>query len=448
MMAGDNGGTEDRVRIVNSLYEGPGPSSGFPVPEPPAADDEILRGESTAMPRRRHAMKEKPPPGMAVLTVSPQRPADDGSPQFALEGTCHCSPRVPLGTYGRPDLDLGTNLEPGGPQPAKFLDGMGNWSYTKTEVREWLNLHRHRHQGKFELVIRDVTAYRIPWELLQVPANQEFGLGGGYLGALLTVTRWVALKPQRPEYVKPFDAPTPYQAAGPVVAYIASDMEHDRDLLGDFDVDAAASMWHLFSNLAGESGTTGAVAMVYVACHSEFGDNPDDCALDRFTLGRATLFDDNLPRLRAQPTLVFLNGCRTGSVGFDVSRYNDRAVRGFAVVFLQSSAAGVLATTGAVGNEEAGKFAESLFAQLRADRSLSVARAVGRLRADAGKEIIRLLRADPELFAEGELDERLLPLLYSFMYVYYGSPWLLMSIASRGGSGEPGEQGRAGSGAE
>ena len=82
-------------------------------------------------------------------------------------------------------------------------------------------------------------------------------------------------------------------------------------------------------------------------------------------IGRATQFNDDLIQLREQATLVFLNGCHTGSVGIDLGTYNDGALRGFAKVFLRSGAAGVLATTGAVGRDEARVLADDLLKHLR-----------------------------------------------------------------------------------
>ena len=80
---------------------------------------------------------------------------------------------------------------------------------------------------------------------------------------------------------------------------------------------------------------------------------------------------------------MFLNGCHTGSVGIDLGTYNDDALRGFAKVFLRSGAAGVLATTGAVGRDEARVLADNLLKHLKSHPELSVAEAVRQLRRDA-----------------------------------------------------------------
>ena len=446
-MAGGDDLDEGRGRYFSALYGGPQPSVEPSAQSPPVTVDDLALGDSRDMIPSPPAMSESPPDGMALIIVYQQRETAKGEPQFGLKVRCYCSqdPLLDLGVAcGRPNLDLGTNIAPGGPQPADFLDRMGNWSYDQNKLAEWLSLHRHLHQDRLELVIRDDTGYRIPWELFWSPSVGTSRVSDDYLGAALTVTRWLNLKSYRPQSVKQVDHPTPYQAAGPVLAYIDEDMRHDEGLLADFEVEPAGSMQQLFNKLADERG--GALAMVYVACHGEFSDDPDDCRLGRFPLGRATRRSDRLPRLSRQATLVFLNGCHTGSVGVDVSNYNDGAVRGFAVVFLRSGAAGVLATTGAVGRAEAGELAGTLFQRLRADSSRPVAEVLRQFRAAAAEEIAELL--DDELPTDDAqriaLDRTLLPLLYPFMYVYFGSPRMLMSIAARGDAAEPGEHGGTG----
>jgi CHAT domain-containing protein len=377
---------------------------------------------------------------MAELIVWKQESADGNPPRFRFRVTCCCGPFEDLDDeVGRPDLDLGRNIAPGGPTPSEFLDAVGEWSYEKGELTQWLNEHRHRHGDELQLVVWDNSELRIPWELFWLPDNQELGLSDGHLGALLTVTRWVTMNPYKPKNVRRFEDPKPYRASGPVLAYIAETMEHDREMLRDFVVRDARSMEHLFKILRGKEtlpGKPAELAMVYVACHGEFSDDAGRCVLGRYPLGRAHRLNDGLPMLRDQATLVFLNGCRTGALGVDTRRYNDGALRGFAAVFLRCGAAGVLATTGAVGMEEARALAKDLIDHLRENRDLTVADAVRQLRAKAAEAMPALL--DTELSGDDlrAAEEELLPLLYPFMYVYFGSPRMLMSLAEDSGTGE------------
>jgi hypothetical protein len=454
---------ENRVTYINALYGGPQPSADFSAQPSSVPGVEILPGESRTMPRRFAAMSQKPPPGMAELVVSPQEPTDQGLPRFAVQGTCHCSPVVDLGVYEKPDLELGTSLALHGPTPASFLDEMDTWSFTVDVLRKWLNQHRHKHRGQLELVIRDVTRCSIPWELLRLPFWEECGLPAGYLGAVLTVTRFLPLHPQQPEFAASRDSSAPAPGTGLVVAHIDDDMGHDRNLLRGFRVEPADdSVQQLFRKLAGRGEPAD---IVYVACYAEFGDTPYNNVLGGFTFGRATRSNDVLPRVRMRPAEVFLNGCRMGADDLDVRQYNDLALGGFAILFLQAGAAGVLANAGAVGAGGAGELAEALFTQLRAKRGLSVTQAVRLLRADAAKKIAELLDGDTEDDggSDGDhqendghqedddsgdevSDDTLRPLLYPFLHVCYSSPRLLKSNAAGGGSGGTREQGPAGSG--
>jgi hypothetical protein len=119
--------------------------------------------------------------------------------------------------------------------------------------------------------------------------------------------------------------------------------------------------------------------------------------------------------------------------------YNDGALRGFAEVFLRAGAAGVLATTGAVGDDLARTVAGDLFAHLELNPGLPVAEAVRQLREQAAKLIAAELNQTGLSEAERQAaDLRLLPLVYRFMYVYYGSPRLLLSLVR--GTGLPGPE--------
>jgi hypothetical protein len=171
--------------------------------------------------------------------------------------------------------------------------------------------------------------------------------------------------------------------------------------------------------------------MVYVACRSDFCDDPKRCVLGGFHLGLAALFSDNLPKLRAQPTLVFLNGCRTDVVGIDIRKYNGEALRGFAEVFLRSGAAGVLAATGALDEEQAKKLPDTLIRYLGRHRELSVPDGLRHRRAAAARRLRKLLFDEQQ-----HEDDELLEHLYPFMYVYFGSPRMSLPLAEGAGTGE------------
>lgn len=407
--------------------------------------EEISRADTMDNLHRNTDDREGLPDGMALLRVY-KRESSNGEPCFGFEVHCFCADVRIFDnlTYGRPDLAINDNIEKKGPPPGEFLTQLRIWSSQKGELTRWLYNHRSEH-GELKLVVWDDTGYRIPWELLWLPPKPgKPGPEPGFLGALLTVTRRVTTHVAFPEIMRSPTDPAPCRACGPVTAYFADDMASDKALFTDYVVDSVASMEALFANLATQPE---ALSMVYVACHGTFSNRPDEFVLGGMPYGRAVEFDYNLPRLRTD-ALVFLNSCVSGLESVDTGKYNDRAQRGFAEVFLCSGAAGVLATTGAVGKDEARMLADRLFKHLKTDPELSVAEAVRRLRAQALDE----MNKNPQWFLSdlsgderNAADKALLPLLYPFMYVYFGSPWLLVSPSERqrpAGTGDAGGAGR------
>ena len=419
-----------------------------PIEQPRSEQhEEIARaGQMEDLSERNEDPLEGLPDGMALLRVY-KRESSNGAPCFGFAVYCFCEGVKIFDnlTYARPNLAINDNIKEKGPPPGEFLRQLRIWSAQKGELTRWLYEHRSDH-GKLKLVVWDDTGYRIPWELLWLPSKPgATGPEPGFLGAVLTVTRRVSTHVAFPEIMRTFADPVPCQACGPVATYFADDMTSDEELFTDYVVDPVASMEALFANLATQPE---ALSMVYVACHGTFSDRPDEFVLGGLPYGRAVEFDYDLPRLRTQPALVFLNSCVSGLESVDTGKYNDGAQRGFAEVFLCSGAAGVLATTGAVGKNEARVLAGKLLKHLRTDPGLSVAEAVRQLRA----QVLDEMNKNPQWFLSGlsaaernAADKALLPLLYPFMYVYFGSPWLLVSPSERQRPAGTGDHGGTGS---
>jgi len=392
------------------------------------------------------------PPGTALLRIY-DRDLPSGESCFGYE-VHSCCTEVKIfddRRYGRPDIAFHDNTALGGPLPVEIFNQMLNWSKQQGLLIRWLHFRRSRHPD-LKLVIWDSTPYRIPWEMLWLsPPEGNTGPERGFLGAVVEVTRQFKLNGPFPELMRTSEIPAPYQSSGPVAAYIDPRMSLDRTLFTDLTLDdEIESMEDLFASLAGKPGASGEpresgpVALVYVACHGTFGDRPEECVLDDFPYtSTADYDDDELFRLRVEPTLVFLNGCETGLVGVDVRKYNDGALRGFAEVFLRAGAAGVLATTGAVGTSDARVLAGKLLSWLKANPGLPVAEGVRQLRAEALAEYKRnrwWLRSKLSPSQRYEANVRLLPLLYPFMYVYFGGPWMVAND-QLSDAGEPVETG-------
>jgi len=379
-------------------------------------DEELVRVRTVD--RLSHLDKDtqrKLPHGMAELIVFPLDPKDL-SKGFGLRGSSCCSRardvHDPQRVNGEPKLSLDREIAVGGTLPDLFVLRMNNWSDEQVILTDWLNERRRRH-GRLELVVWDDTGFRIPWELLWLPPNSADGeSAGNRLGAVATVTRWLSLRPSAdaPGRVKTWLNSVPYQARGGVVYYIAAGMKHDETLFSRSMVEPATSMRDLFTKLRTRAPSS-ELAMVYVACHGEFSGNADDCVLGGFPLGLTTELNHDLIRVSERDTFVFLNGCNTGSIAMDrldKGTYNDGALRGFAKFFLLSGAAGVLATTGAVRNDDAGYLARDLLACLKEHPELSVADAVRQLRANAAAEMTWDLFLDhPSPDAREQANEKL-----------------------------------------
>jgi hypothetical protein len=374
----------------------------------------------------RPSMRGRLPKGMAELLVYPTGDSEN----FGLLGACGDKLVEPLGAAGRPELDLNSlALQLEREQPVISLPKFGSWSREKKELVDWLNRLRgdaERDSTELELVVWDDTGFRIPWELFWL-SDPEKRRNPNILGALMTVTRWLTIRTSN--IVQDFTK-DPGQASGPIAAYVHKDMADDMQLFRDFEVEYANSMGDLLTRLGDQNGA--ALAMVYAACDGEFGDRPGQSHLGWLLLENANMAADyGFDRLHNRQTLVFLNACASGPVGEDRQTYNDGALRGFPKMFLETGAAGVLATAAPIENNFARQAAEDLFQLLRAKPSLPVARAVRELRQQAARSLDRRIwLSDIPAREQLEANKTLAAVLRWSMYLYYGSPRMTISFTS------------------
>ncbi|GGW50227.1 CHAT domain-containing protein [Streptomyces xantholiticus] len=359
------------------------------------------------------------PEGMAILVVLPVR-SPGGEWGFRMRGHCCCGAQQDFPAYDRPDIALAKLVAKGGKAPSEVLATMRSWSSRRRELTRWLDDRRCAHGDSLELVIWDETGYGIPWELFWLSPQPGSGRRAGWLGGVVTVTRWLSICTDWPVVRDYWSA---HECAGPVASYVADDMRHDDRLLEQFSLEPLAGIPALPKALA--SG--GPLGMVYLACHGTFGSDLSTCELDKVKL--LLLHPERFDRLMTAATFVFLNACHSGRLIAERGVFADPGQSGFSEVFLRSGAAGVLATSGEIGDEEAHQMADQLLAVLRDRPTTPVAVALRELRA----EIAQVTPMDL-LGIEGlEEQKQLLPLLYRFMYVYYGSPRTVVALTPRGG---------------
>jgi hypothetical protein len=378
----------------------------------------------------RPKMRWRLPKGMAALLVYRQGESE----RFELLGAYGHKQVEPLGGARKPGFDfnsLAVQLE----QTVVICLEMASWSREKRELVDWLNRARtdaERDSTDLELVVWDDTGFHIPWELFWLP-DPLTPRPPSFLGALVTVSRWLTVT--RSDIVHDFTKDLG-QATGPVAAYVyegakpGDGMGRDKQLLMDLRVEYADSMWDLLTSLRDLHRE--ALAMVYAACHGEFGDEPGASRLGGLLLESASMLGDaGFGRLHNRKTLVFLNACASGPVGEDRGRYNDGALRGFPKMFMETGAAGVLATAAPIKDDFAHEAARDLLELLRLNPRLPVARAVRDLRRIAADRLPDdIWRTGIPARQQEAANETLLPILYWFMYLYYGSPRMAISFAS------------------
>ena len=421
---------ETTAGILNAVCKGDGKlSRQAPAQEPPTANDAIPPAAPLPLERLRPGMKGRLPKGMAELVVYPT----GGGNSFGLTGAYGDELARELGGAGKPGFDynsLAIQLE----QPVDSVTQVASWSREEGRLNDWLNrftLDAERDPAEFALVVWDNTGFRIPWELFWL-TDPDLRRRPNFLGALVTVTRWLDLRPLR--FVQDFTQDAG-RANGSVAAYLYEHpdpdvgMARDKELLRHFQVTYEDRMSDLLTSL--QSRDDAALALVYVACHGEFADGPGGCKLGGLTLESASMqADEGFRRLHDRRTLVFLNACASGPVGQDSGRYNDGALRGFPKMFLETGAAGVLATAAPIESDFAHQVARGLFERLRPDPGLPVAAAVRDLRREAVDSLPKgIWRTDISPRQLEAANATVQPVLYWFMYLYYGSPRMAVSFA-------------------
>jgi CHAT domain len=173
--------------------------------------------------------------------------------------------------------------------------------------------------------------------------------------------------------------------------------------------------------------------LVFLACHGIIGEDIRMSALGSQTdasqrwrmLEMRTM---QLRLLRASRCIVFINACHSGRLKTDEKYLRDGFRRGFAERFLAKGAHGVMGTLGAVGDVYAGRIARDLLDAALQAPEVPLATHLSRLRADV---VVKLRNADalPGTDENRPIKQDLLLLfIYTFMYVYYGSPCTLLRM--------------------
>jgi hypothetical protein len=335
---------------------------------------------------------------------------------FRVRGTNLAAelPWVSGSRYGRPNLALARMTGTEDPElPLDIIEIMREWSRTHDEIIDWINGLRPLFGDELRLVIWDDTGFDFPWELIWLQEVPQDGLPGGWLGGLVSVSRWTRIyKDERNPY-----SDDPAHCSGNVVAYIDEAMIGDYTALRNYGCQPENEISDIAAFLQRMADTKAQFALVYMATHGQYGTKWTALKL---ASKRITELRDKFRALRTWPGLVFLNACHSGQL-IDDPAFGDHLLRGFAELFLSEGAVGVIATLGKVGDQYGREVAERVVDMLAGIGNTPVSVAMRDLRAQAAEE-------KPE---SSDDPRELLPFLYTFMYIYYGNPSTTIRLSRR-----------------
>lgn len=388
---------------------------------------------------------KEPPAGIGGTDARPYDRLDEGfavlrvvraEGAYELQGWCGDltvaasagSTRVPA-----PDISL-RNARRDGEYPSEILRGIQLWSENQDQLAKWINAIRARHGDALRLIVWDDTGYDLPWELFWVPPDRQHGLRAGLLGALLAMVRWTTVHDVGQDLPRATG-----DCRGGVLGYLHEEMADDGSVFKPYAHQLHRRMTPFLRELDTSADRIG---LVYMGCHGTYGPT-----VMRLTLGGRTWAELNgqtMGVLRTDSSLVCLNACHSGTF-VDNSGQGERALRGFAELFLRKGAGGCIVTAGQVGDQEARGLVRSLVGEVAARPHRPVAESLRRFRARAVEEFGSLAAIPMVRNDDGNVDnvgqKRVLRLLYAFMFQYYGHPLTTVRLTAGEGNGTRGGSG-------
>ncbi|BAZ21097.1 hypothetical protein NIES4073_19750 [Kalymmatonema gypsitolerans NIES-4073] len=332
----------------------------------------------------------------------------------------------------QPNISLG-KLVQDRERLAEIAGIIGFCSFRKPQIRQlldWLIDLRKKleHTGQhLYLLIADHTDFEIPWEMLKLSENE-------HLGTAITTARWQYIcsdeKAEGRENLLLDVKPDACQ--GSIMSYVnrklkAEAIDLELNILNKLNAQDYRDIKIFLETLKQNQYD---LALIFIACHGDFGNDVFDMALkeDDKTrlLGLMQLYNWKLNLLKKSQSIVFINACHSGRL-----RKDDKYIRrqdyrtGFATYFLEQGAKGVIGTLGEVDNMCAAKIARNLIEQChdeKCNNNLSVAELLQRIRAQA------VQRVNSE-----DTPEAWKAFIYTFMYVYYGNPMTVLRLSPLGG---------------
>jgi CHAT domain len=430
------------------LFGGGIPDAATPDPAPSDPDPTLRVPTAETVPDPAMALGAAPanglaelPPGTAQLVVLPFH-GDGRREAFRILGTC-CSDlesyyqrRNEDPVHDRPAaLPLGRRVSrdvgQGGELPTRTLRRMLGWSHRKPHLTEWLSDLRRRHGTELTLIIWDHTDYDMPWEMFhlerQAAGRTGPALDAAWLGCAATVARWTKVVTTAENEVP---GPTvPAACKGSVLCYVAKDkeMQPDRELMDTLGAAHRDSLVDLLTTLEDPASTDG-LGLVYIAGHGDYTQDYFDFRLDH-SVGVGDIDGRGLAGLAVSRPLVFLNACHSARM-IDVSKdLGEDTLAGFTEVFLRAGAAAFIGASGAVQEPAAQAVVRALLQRIRDTPGQPIARILREYRQSVAPTDGNLPIGDDKATSR-----ELLRFLYTFMYLYFGSPLTTLHLHDGSGS--------------
>lgn len=277
-----------------------------------------------------------------------------------------------------------------------------------TKLLEWFKRLYERHGDNLCLIVADHSASELPWEMMKIEDRL-------YLGAIWKVVRWI---PVRNYLLWQKLQVQDQEISGTVVAYLNEEVEKkvEREALNRFRTSFCEDTDLLTKTLSEPLDT---VAVVYLGCHGIFTANEEHTiaigGLRNPSRNVMALDIESIDDHKGARPLLFVNACHSARL----IRDNERFI-GLLEVFLARVANSYLGTIGPVGSLQAAEIAERIF-----DKGVR-----GTVEP---AEILRELRAEAiAKLAASESKEAWLNFIYTFMYVFYGNPFIKINLVAVG----------------
>jgi len=351
------------------------------------------------------SLKAPLPEHTAIFHVEAPQPY-----KFRLSGWSRRGNPCKVNSIDRPTVGLSKFVE-GEIKPEDIRNDIRIFSRQCPEhLLIWLQELLNLYSEKLCIIIADQTNSDFPWEMLELGDDQ-------YLGALAVVTRWIEVK----HYTKSHELKVQEQLiSGKVIAYQDKlKLEHTQEKLIVLDslITEYCHTTEELKKILSQSLST--IGLVYLGCHGIFTCSTEHRnnvnSLHNPSQEFVHIPFESINKQEGPLPIFFVNASHSARL-FS----NGNQCYGLPEVILARVAEGYIGTLGFVEKSYSVKIAQSIIKECAAP-----------MEGIRASEILRQLRAHAimQLNASATLDSWH-EFIYTFMYVYYGNPQILLRLAN------------------